>query len=170
MRVLELAEAELGVGLGAVGGDHVGHRPVAVGEQDPLAEQARLEPGAGAGVGAPGQPQLGGRLAGQGDGDDVGDPAGFADGGDLGLHLGPVAAGAAAGQAGGQLGEPAARLGQGLVQAAGLLGVQVRRVGEHRAAGHAQRGDGGVDVASARDSGRGPPAGSRAAGIASRSG
>jgi hypothetical protein len=42
VRVFELPEAEFGVGLGAVGGDDVGHRPVAVGEQDPLAEQARL--------------------------------------------------------------------------------------------------------------------------------
>jgi len=33
--VFELVEAELGVGLGAVGGDHVGDRPVvAVGDQD----------------------------------------------------------------------------------------------------------------------------------------
>ena len=67
-----------------------------------------------------------------------------------------VAAGAAAGQAGLQLGQAAAGLGQGLVQAAGLLGVQVRRVGEHRAAGHAERGDGGVDDRSARGSGRRP--------------
>ena len=42
VRVFELAEAELGVGLGAVGGDDVGHRPVAVGEQDPFAEQPLL--------------------------------------------------------------------------------------------------------------------------------
>ena len=60
------------------------------------------------------------------DGDDVGQPAGFADGGDLGLDRGPVAAGAAAGQTRLQLGQAAARLGQGLVQAAGLFGVQVR--------------------------------------------
>jgi hypothetical protein len=50
-----------------------------------------------------------------------------------------------AGQTRLQLGQAAAGLGQGLVQAAGLLGVQVRRMGEHRAAGHAERGDGGVD-------------------------
>ena len=88
--------------------------------------QARLESGAGAGVAAPGQPQVGGFVAGEGDGDDVGHPAGFADGGDLGLDRGPVAAGAAAGQTRLQLGQAAARLGQGLVQATGLLGVQVR--------------------------------------------
>ena len=40
VRVFELAEAEFGVGLGAVGGHHVGHRPVAVGEQDPFAERS----------------------------------------------------------------------------------------------------------------------------------
>ena len=53
-------------------------------------------------------------------------PAGFADRGDLGLDRGPVAAGVAAGQTGLQFGEPAARLGQGLVEPAGLFGVQGR--------------------------------------------
>jgi hypothetical protein len=37
--VFELAEAELGLGLGAVAGDHVGDRPVvAVGHQHAFAE------------------------------------------------------------------------------------------------------------------------------------
>jgi hypothetical protein len=61
-----LPEPELGVGLGAVGGHHLGHRPVAVGEQDPLAEQALFETGAGAGVGAPGKSQLCWLVAGKG--------------------------------------------------------------------------------------------------------
>jgi hypothetical protein len=97
--VFELAEAEFGVGLGAVGGHDVGYRPVAVGEQDAFAERPRLKPGTGARVAAPVRPQLGGLLAGEGDGDDVGHPAGLADRGDLGLHFVAVAAGAPAGQA-----------------------------------------------------------------------
>jgi len=52
--VFELAEAGFGVGLGAVGGDHLGHRPVvAVGEQDPLAEDLGFQGPAGA-SGVPG--------------------------------------------------------------------------------------------------------------------
>jgi hypothetical protein len=48
--VLELAEAEFGVGLGTVGGHHLGDRPVAVGEQDPLAEQLLFEVFSGFGI------------------------------------------------------------------------------------------------------------------------
>jgi len=102
--VFELPEPGLDFGLGSVGGDHVGDRPgAAVGEQDPFAEQALFEGGAGAGVGAPGQPEVGWVLAGEGDLDDLVDPTGFADGGDVGLYGGVVAAGVAAGQAGLQL-------------------------------------------------------------------
>lgn len=85
-----------------------------------------LEPLAGAGLGAPGQPQFGRLVAGEGGCDDFADPAGFGDGGDLGLDRGPVAAGLAAGQPGLELGESAAGLGQGLVEAAGLGRVQGR--------------------------------------------
>ena len=123
--IFELAEPELGVGLRPVGGYHVGDTPlVAVGEQDSFAEQAVLQPGAGAGVGAKGQPEAGRVLAGEGGGDDLADPAGFEDGGDVGLYLAPGAAGVAAVQPGLQVGQAGAGLGQGLVQAAGLPGVQ----------------------------------------------
>ena len=51
--VFELAEAGFGVGLGAVGGDHLGHGPVvAVGEQDPLAEDLGFQGVAGLAVDA----------------------------------------------------------------------------------------------------------------------
>jgi hypothetical protein len=73
---------------------------VAVGEQDPIAEDPVLEPGSGAAVGAPGQAQFGALCAGEGGGEDLVDPAGFADRGDLGSHGVAVAAGFAAGQAG----------------------------------------------------------------------
>jgi hypothetical protein len=55
--VFHLPEPGLDLGLGAVGGDHVGGGPgVSVGEQDPFAEGPGLEASAGAGVGAPGGP------------------------------------------------------------------------------------------------------------------
>ena len=54
--VFELREAFFDVGLGAVGGDHVGGRPVvAVGEQDPFAEVFVFEVAVRGVVGAPGQ-------------------------------------------------------------------------------------------------------------------
>jgi hypothetical protein len=85
--VLELAEAGFGIGLGAVGGDDIGDRPVgAVGEQDPFAEHFALQSAVGGGIGAPGDPQLRGVLAGEGDGDDPVDSAGAEDRRDLGLH------------------------------------------------------------------------------------
>ena len=60
--VFELAEAGFGVGLGAVGGDHLGYGPVvAVGEQDPFAEDLRLPAPGGPGRRClPGQPHGGG--------------------------------------------------------------------------------------------------------------
>ncbi len=55
--VLELAESGLGVGLGAVAGDHLGRRPlVAAGDQDPLAEQLGRQFAAGGVVDGPGDP------------------------------------------------------------------------------------------------------------------
>ncbi len=60
MRVLELAERELGVGLGTVGRDHVADRPVVtIGDQNPLSEDLLLEGGPGVRV----RPLVGGRLA-----------------------------------------------------------------------------------------------------------
>jgi hypothetical protein len=92
--VFELPEPEFGFGLRPVGGHDVGDGPaVAVGEQDPLAEQALFEFRAGAGVGAPGQPEGGRVVAGEGGGDDLADPAGLEDRRDVGLHLRAGAAG-----------------------------------------------------------------------------
>ena len=60
MPVFELAEAGFGVGLGAVGGDHLTGGPVvAVGEQDPLAEDLGFQGLAGLAVDSPAPP---GRL------------------------------------------------------------------------------------------------------------
>jgi hypothetical protein len=101
-----------------VGGHGLGDRPaVAVGEQDPFAEQAGLQRFAGGGVDGEGQAQVGGPLAGEGGGDGLGDPAGLADGGDLGLNRGAGAAGFAAGQLVGQSGQALPGFGQGLVEA-----------------------------------------------------
>jgi hypothetical protein len=122
-----LPEAEFGFGLRSVGRNDVSNGPaVAVGEQDPFAEQAVFQFRAGAGVGAPGQPEAGRVVAGEGSGDDLADSAGFEDGGDVGLDLGAVAAGVAAVQPGLQLAQAGAGLGQGLVQATRLGGVQRR--------------------------------------------
>src|SRR5262245_47549323 len=98
--VFELTEPEFGVGLRPVGGHNVSYGPVAVGEQDPLAEQALFETFPGFGVAAPGQPQVRGCVAGHGDGDDVPNPAGFTDRSDFGFNLVTGTSGAAAGQAG----------------------------------------------------------------------
>ena len=65
MRVFELAEGELGLGLGPVPGDHLGHRPVVVaGDQHVLAEHLFFQGGAGVRVDAPGQAQVAGLFAG----------------------------------------------------------------------------------------------------------
>src|SRR6266536_3596613 len=125
--VLELAEPGFDLGLGAVGGHHLGGGPlVAVGEQDPLAEDAALQAPAGRLVGVPRQAEGGWRIAGEGGGDDVCDPARPQDRGDLALDSAAVTAGASACQAGPQLGQAALRLGQGLVQAARLGLLQGR--------------------------------------------
>ena len=65
MRVFELAEAELGFGLGPVAGDDLGHGPVVVtGDQHVLAEDLVFQGGARFGVLLPGQAQVFGLLAG----------------------------------------------------------------------------------------------------------
>ena len=61
---------------------------------------------------------------GEGGRDHPGHPARGEDGGDLGLDLLPGLAGPSAGEAGLDLGELAVRLGEGLVEAPGLLVVQ----------------------------------------------
>ncbi len=93
----ELAEPELGLGLGAVASDDIGGGPVvAVGHQHPFAEDLFFEVGASRVVAGP------------------------------------------AGVAPGQRGQFRGRLGQGLVEATGLGGVQGHRVGEHDAPGNAE--------------------------------
>ena len=75
MGVLELAEAELGVGLGAVAGDDFGGGPgVPVGDEDAFAEQAFFQGGAGLVVDVPGQPKGGRAVAGDSGGEQVADP------------------------------------------------------------------------------------------------
>ena len=107
---------------------------VFVGEQDALAEQLFFEVGSGLGLGAARRAAARrGRSPCKGGGDDPGEPAGLEDRGDLGLDLVLGFAGLAPAQAGGQLGELAAGLGQGLVEAPGLLVVQVLGVGDHDA-------------------------------------
>ena len=124
---LSLPEAGFDLGLGAVGGHDVGDGPgVAVGEQDPFAEQAFFQRLRGRWCRWRGQAQVGGVVAGEGGGDDVADPAGFADRGDLGLDRVAGSAGLAAGQAVGSSVRRRVGLGQGLVEAAGLRGVQGR--------------------------------------------
>jgi hypothetical protein len=66
MEVFELAEAGLDVALGAVGGDDVGDRPVvAVGDQDPFAEDLGFQGVLGGGVDGEAQPYPGRSVAGQ---------------------------------------------------------------------------------------------------------
>jgi hypothetical protein len=63
MAVFELAAAGFGVGLAAVGGDHVGRGPiVAVGEQDPLSEDRCFQRLAGLAVHLPGRRRPAGWL------------------------------------------------------------------------------------------------------------
>ena len=57
--VFELAEPELGLGLGAVAGDDFGDGPVvAVGDEEPFAEDAVFQGGAGGVVDLPVQPDV----------------------------------------------------------------------------------------------------------------
>ncbi len=72
VRVFELAEAELGLGLGTVGGHHLGQGPVLVGgDQDAFAEHLGFQVGAGVVVNGPGQPVCGWGVAGQFPADDA---------------------------------------------------------------------------------------------------
>ncbi len=65
VRVFELAEGELGFGLGPVAGDHLGGGPVVVaGDQDVLAEDFFFQRRAGCGVDAPPKAQVFGLVAG----------------------------------------------------------------------------------------------------------
>ena len=62
--VFQLAEGELGLGLGPVPGDDLGDGPVVVaGDQHVLAEDLLFQRGAGVGVDAPGQAQVLGLVA-----------------------------------------------------------------------------------------------------------
>src|SRR6516225_3905607 len=125
MRVFELAEGELGVGLGPVGGDHVGDGPVVVaGDQDAFAEDLGFQLAAGAVVDVPGQTVLGGCVAGEVPVDDPAQPGVGEQSGDLGGDLVGPAAGFAAGEGVGQIGEFGLGFGDGLVEPAGLRGVQ----------------------------------------------
>ena len=64
--VFELAEGELGLGLGAVAGHDLGDRPVvAVGDQDTFAEDLGFQVVAGRFVDVVGEPVLGWALAGE---------------------------------------------------------------------------------------------------------
>jgi hypothetical protein len=84
-RVLELAEGELGLGLGPVAGDHLGGGPlVVVGDQDVLAEDLLFQGGAGACVDAPGKPQVPGLFPGELPADHPAHPWFAGDRGDLG--------------------------------------------------------------------------------------
>ena len=127
MGVFELAEAGFGVGLGAVGGDDLGGGPVvAVGEQDPLAEdlvfqapggrRGRCARSAEAGRVLPARVDVRTRLSQRGRQDRA-----------ISASTSSRARRVpAAGQAGLQFGELALGLGQDLVEAAGLPGVEGR--------------------------------------------
>ena len=132
MRVFELPEGELGLGLGPVPGHHFSNRPVVViGDQHVLAEDLILQRGAGIGVDVPGQAQVLGLGPGQVPEDDAPHPRLGRDRGDLGFDLVPGAAGLAAGQGRGQLIQFLAGLGQrGAVEPAGLAVAQLRGVGQ----------------------------------------
>ena len=106
---------------------------VAVGHQYAFAEDLFFQVGAGRLVEVEGQPVLGGGGAGELPRDDAAHPGVLDDLGDLGFDLvaGPV--GVAPSQGVGQRGELRDRLGQGLVEAAGLGGVQGGGMGEHYA-------------------------------------
>ena len=146
MLIFHLSEPGLDLGLGTVGGDHLGDGPLdTVGEQDPLTEDPVFQALAGVSVGVPGQSELGRGVPGQGGGEDFAHPAGSADRGDVGFDGRAVAAGVAARHRL-QLGQAATGLGQGLVEPAGLLVVQGRRVCQHRAPGHSQGGHFRVDT------------------------
>ena len=123
--VFELAESELGLGLGTVAGDDLGDWPVvAVGDQHSFAEHLLLEHLACGLVELEAQPVLGWGVTGELVAQDPGDPRILDDLCDFGFDRRPGTAGVAAGEGVGQLGELRAGLGQGLGEPAGLRGVQ----------------------------------------------
>ena len=136
--VFHLSEPGLDLALGTVGcHDLGGGLGVAVGEQDPFAEKTLFESLPGPAVDTPSQAESGGIVSGQGSGENLADPAGPADAVDPGLEMGAVAAGTPASELLLQLAELASGLGQRLIESTGLLGVQVRRVGQRRPPGDA---------------------------------
>ncbi len=119
--VFELAEPRFDIILGSVSGDDVSDGPfVAVGHEQPFAEELIFQVVAGVGVDAPIQAKVGWFVAGQFRCQDPVDPAFAGDRVDVGLHRVAVAPGFAPGQCRGQLAELADRLVQGLIEAAGL--------------------------------------------------
>ena len=87
-----------------------------------------------------------GRVAGEGDLQDPGHPAGRSVMAAISASTWAAgAAGLAAGQPGGQSRQLPLGLGQGLVEAAGLAGVEGGRVGQDHPAGGAERLGGGLD-------------------------
>ena len=126
MGVFELPEGVLDVGLGPVGGDDLGGCPVGlVGDQDAFAENAFLQACPGRFLDLVCEPELFRALTGEVHGEDFGDPGVVGDSADACAELLAGAAGAA-GEGLGQFLEPAGGLGLGLIETAGLGGVQGR--------------------------------------------
>jgi hypothetical protein len=123
--ILHLAKVRLDVVLGSIRTNDVGHFPVVVvGEEDPLAEELFFERPPGHGVLAEAQAERGRPITAQRRADDPGDPAGLGDAGDLGLDGVAVLSGLAPLESLSQSHQRSTRLGQCLVEAAGLLGVK----------------------------------------------
>src|SRR5258708_4693016 len=105
--VFHLPEGGLGLGLGPVGGDDLGGRPVVVVcDQDVLAEDLFFQGGAGAGVDVPGEAVGFWAAPGPLPGADAAAPGVMPDLADLGFDLRAWPAGLAAGAGGGPLGPP----------------------------------------------------------------
>src|ERR1019366_2914941 len=95
-----------------------------------FAEDLGFQGSAGGIVDLPGQAHRGGGGTCELGGQDPGDPAWVGDPGYLGQDGVGFAAGLAAGQGRGELAQVPGGFGQGLVEAGGLFGVQVGRVGQ----------------------------------------
>ena len=136
-RVLHLAEVAFDNLPGAGVGDHLVRRGLLeglVGKEDPLAEDLLLERVAGVLVDVEGEAKLCGLLAGERRRHHPGDPAWREDRLDLLLHLLAGLSRLAKGEACLHPGELTVGLGEGLVKAAGLLGMQLVGVAEDEAA------------------------------------